>query len=245
MYEFVYKEMYLVEDTHFWYKSLHEIIEYYVKEEYNKSNKNLDIIDVGCGTGKLLTILNKYGNAKGIDYSSKAIDYCKERGLKNVEVNDINEYKFEESAFDLITCIDVLYHSGIEDDIKILKNFYSSLKDNGMLILDLPAFNILWRKHDTAVSGKRRYTRNKLVPELQKIGFKIETQSYRLSFLFLPVLLMKYLEKLRKDDQIKSDLKQPPFFLNWLILQKCRVENQIIKYLNLPFGTSLFITARK
>ena len=245
MHDFLYEETYLNEDSYFWFKSIHKFIEFVVKREFNKFSNSLNIIDVGCGSGKLLTILNKYGKAKGIDCSKKAIDLCKERGLKEVKVEDINYYEFGESNYDIITCIDVLYHSWIKDDIIILNKLYKSLNDNGILILDLAAFNFLRRGHDKAGMGTRRHTRRRIIPHLEEIGYKIEIRSYRLSFLFIPVLVMKYVEKLRKTDEVKSDFKQLPSLINQLLFQMSCLENQIIKYATLPIGTSLFIIARK
>ena len=245
MHDFLYEETYLNEDSYFWFKSIHKFIESVVKRECKQCSNPLNIIDVGCGSGKLLTILNKYGKAKGIDCSRKAIDFCIERGLKDVKVEDINYFEFGESKYDIITCIDVLYHSWISDDIIILNKLYKSLKDNGILILTLAAFNVLRREHDKAGMGKRRYTINNISPHLKGIGYKIEIRSYRLSFLFIPVLVMKYVEKLRKTDEVKSDFKQLPSLINQLLFQMSCLENQIIKYATLPIGTSLFIIARK
>ena len=246
MHKSEYKKIYLLEDKYWWYRALHELIEYQVNKFRCTNKKDLDILDAGCGTGKLLAILNKYGRIKGIDYSKEAIDYCKVRGLKNVEVADLCNYNFGEFLYDVITCIDVLYHSAIEDDIKILSKLYYSLKDNSLLILNLPAFDCLKRKHDTgAAGGERRYRRNVIIPQLIKIGFKIELQSYRLPLLFFPVLMKKYFEKSDKGNQVKSDLKELPFFVNWLLLYLNRLENRIIGKANIPFGTSLFIVARK
>jgi len=245
MYNFLYEETYLIEDSYFWFKSIHKFIELFVKREYKKISNPLNIIDVGCGSGKLLTILNKYGKTRGIDCSRKAITFCRKRGLKEVKVEDINYYEFGESKYDIITCIDVLYHRWIRDDIIILNKLYKSLKDNGIVILDLAAFNFLRRGHDKAVMGTRRHTIRKIIPDLEKIGYKIEIRSYRLSFLFVPALAMKYFEKLQKKDDVKSDFKQLPSLINWLFFQMSCFENKIIKYLNLPIGTSLFIIARK
>jgi len=245
MHNFLYKETYLIEDSYFWFKSIHKFIDFVVKKECQKSNNPLNIIDVGCGSGKLITILNKYCEAKGIDCSKEAIGFCKERGLEKVKVEDINFYEFGESKYDIITCIDVLYHCWIKDDIIILNKLYKSLKPNGILILDLAAFNFLRRGHDKAGMGIRRHTRRTIIPHLEEVGYKIEIGSYRLSFLFIPVLVMKCFEKLQKNDEVKSDFKELPPLINWLIFQMSCFENQIIRYFNLPIGTSLLITARK
>ncbi len=240
-----YQIMYEYEDHYWWYKALHELIEYYVIKERKVKNKILDIFDAGCGTGKLLTILEKYGNTKGVDYSESAIMYCKKRGLKNTEIQDLCNCQFNESKYDIITHIDILCCVEIENEMRIIKSFYNALKPDGVLILNLPAFQCLRRRHDVAVGSHRRYRRNSFVPKLIDIGFGVEIKSYRLPVLFIPILIKKYIELLQKKKEIKSDFIPLPFFVNWFLLQFFRIENQIIKKINIPFGTSLFIVVRK
>ena len=114
-----YRKMYQFEDNYWWYKGLHELVEHYVKKE--SYNKILKIFDAGCGTGKMLSILKKYGDVKGIDYSKDAIDFCRKRKLDNVEIKDLNTWSSNGELYDIIVCLDVLYHSGIKDDMYILK----------------------------------------------------------------------------------------------------------------------------
>ena len=49
-----YEEMYVVEDKHWWYVVLHELVLLFSK--YNFSHQSLDILDAGCGTGGLLSV---------------------------------------------------------------------------------------------------------------------------------------------------------------------------------------------
>ena len=246
MYEDEYTNMYLLEDTYWYYKALHELLEYYVKEFSDSIDKDLRILDAGCGTGKWLTVLENYGGAEGIDYSQEAIKYCRQRGLQNIDVHDIREYEYGENKYDLLTCIGVIYCFEHPHEIPILQSFYRALKPGGILILDSPAFNILMRKHDIAVGGKRRYKRSELIPALTDIGFKIEIQSYRLSFLFVPVLIKKYVEKLQKESHIKSDLRPLPHIVNGSLLFLHRIENGFIKKKwDFPFGTSFLVVAKK
>jgi SAM-dependent methyltransferase len=246
MYEDEYTNMYLMEESYWYYMALHELLEDYVRTFSEKNDQTLNIFDAGCGTGRWLTILEQYGKSKGIDYSPQAIKYCKMRGLNNVRVGNLNENEYGEDRFDIITCIGVLYCFAHPDEIPILKGFYRALKPGGMLLLDSPAFNCLMRKHDIVVGGKRRYRRSELIPILNDIGFKVEVQTYRLSFLFLPVWIKKYVEKLQSNSHIKSDLRPLPRIINGSLLLFHRIENELIKRnWNFPIGTSFLVVAKK
>lgn len=238
-----YATIYKLEKNYWWYKALQELVESYINKIQNK--KKLYILDAGCGAGRMLEILNKYGVAEGVDCSRQAVEFCKKRGLKNVEIGDLNVWSPDKS-YDLVICLDVIYHAGIVDDAKVLKKFHEILNADGKLILNLPAFNILERCHDQQVWGKRRYKKTLTVQMLNNIGFSISKATYRLPHLFFIILIKKAIEKISGSSKVKSDLFQLPSWLNKLFLRINRIENKlIISGINMPFGSSLFLVACK
>ena len=62
----------------FRYQQFNDII-----EKYNLNYKN--IIEIGCGNGDYLSILNKFDlNVYGIEYSKESVKECQNKGLKVV-----------------------------------------------------------------------------------------------------------------------------------------------------------------
>jgi SAM-dependent methyltransferase len=240
-----YIRMYDLESTYWWYKGLHELVEYFVQKKANNEN-NIKILDAGCGTGELLKVLSKYGQAEGFDNSNLAIDFCKKRNLKETFQIDLNEWAPLPEKYDVIICNDVLYHSLIKDDYQVLQNIFIALKQNGILILSLPAFDVLKRHHDYVVMGARRYRKRNVKMYLRSIGFKIEKSSYRLPFMFVVLIVKKMIEKIVHPSDTTSDLKPLPDWLNMILLFFTRIENVLImNNLVFPFGSSLFVIARK
>lgn len=81
---------------------------------------------------------------------------------------------------------------------------------------------------------------------LEEEGFDVEVSSYRLPFLFIIIALRKLLATFESDKTPTSDLKPIPSSLNSLLLMKHRGENTLVyNGISLPFGSSLFIVARK
>lgn len=237
-----YRKMFELENDYWWYRALHELVEHQVK---SIGKSPLTMIDVGCGTGRMMEILRSYGAVEGVDFSPEAIFSSTKRG-NNAQLGDINELKLTPDTYDVILSLDVLCHASITDDIAILGELYRGLSPGGTLILALPAFKLLKRNHDVKVFSKRRYRKKNTMAELQKIGFREIRATYRLPFLFLFILFKKIVERIRVPDATVSDLTPLPRSINALLLFFTRIENTVINAgIPLPFGSSLFIVATK
>jgi len=117
-------------------------------------NKSLQILDVGCGTGRHTIELSKRGyKLKGVDLSSSMLDRAKAKakdlGLKiDFKLMDARKLSFDKE-FDLAIMLCEGGFSLMETDemnFEILKNVTSSLKDKGKFIFTclnglFPIFN--------------------------------------------------------------------------------------------------------
>jgi len=240
-----YEIMYRFEENYWWYVGLHELILFYVNK-YSKGSLDKRIFDAGCGTGKMLEMLSNYTYTEGVDFSEEAVFFSKKRGIKNIKVANLNTWKAKENSYDFIISADVICSIGIENDLIIVDNFMKSLKKGGILILNLPALEVLRRNHDKAVFVAKRYSRKQFEADIQKRGYKINFASYRLPFLFFVILIKKFFEKLLKNKKEESDLKNISKPLNAMLLFINRIENFLLKKgFQLPFGSSLFVILEK
>jgi 2-polyprenyl-3-methyl-5-hydroxy-6-metoxy-1,4-benzoquinol methylase len=225
---------------------LHELVERFIRREARKKAAPLVILDAGCGTGRMLERAARYGAADGFDFSEEALRFCATRGLKNITRQDLNSWQPPMDAYDVIITMDVLCHSTIVSEEDVYKKFHTALKPGGLLIVNLPAFEMLKRQHDRAVHTKKRYTKSPTVKEIKKIGFAIERGSYRVAFLFGIMLVKKTIERITHDASMHSDLTPLPRWLNAVLLFVNRLENVIVgSGIPLPVGGSLFIVCRK
>jgi SAM-dependent methyltransferase len=246
-----YYKMFEFENDYWWYRGLHELVRIYVdklKKENIKAGKDnpLHIFDAGCGTGRMMELLDSYGTVEGIDYSEDAVKLCKERGLELAQPGDLNTWEPPAETYDVIISNDVICTSGVEDDLAVVEKFHKALKPGGIVILNLPAFMALRRRHDIAVFGKRRYRKRKTLDDLKKIGFIPVRASYRLPHLFLFILLQKNLVERFQKGKIESDLKKLPSLINSVLLGMHRIENKMISWgISFLFGSSLILVLRK
>lgn len=242
-----YEEMFAVEDSHWWYVGLHDLVLVLAKKLLPQ--QHLKILDAGCGTGGLLSALSTVGyEVEGLDFSDHALSLCHKRGLQNVFKADINEWEPNHNVYDLITSFDVLSHEWVTDEVKILKSLANGLKENGLIMLNYPAFPILRRQHDKVVMMRKRYTKRSLVQMLSKASFEPIIFSYRIPHAFIILLLLRFYESFRTDHQdSQSDIATtPPILINNILTKTIKVENQVIALgVSIPLGSSLFVAARK
>ena len=112
---------------------------YYLRS-WLPNNKDVTILDMGCGDGKLLYffIKNGYTNVQGVDISHEQVTIAKQACL-TVHEGKVSDFLASNlDTFDLITGIDFLEHLFKDEALRILDLCYTALKTNGRIILQLP-----------------------------------------------------------------------------------------------------------
>lgn len=239
-----YRLMFELEETHWWYRGLHNLLFSSIRGIFNEQRK-ISILDAGCGTGFILKHLSKYGISFGIDISDTAIAYCRERGLTRIARASISCLPFRDESFDLIISTDVFYHMAVENDNEAISEIYRVLRRGGILIVNLPAHNYLKRNHDKKVHTRHRYTRMELDYKLQSNNFKIIKISYRNIFSFLLIFLFKLLHANMTHKEDYTCLKAVWNPLNLVLYSFLRFENLLLRRINIPFGSSIFCISKR
>lgn len=239
-----FKKMYNLEGTHWWFVSKRKLIFSFLRKYYSKKDSGRKILDVGCGTGVILNEFNKYGKAYGIDLSQHALKFCKLRGLKNVTKGSALKMPYQSDYFDIIGCFDVLYHKDVKDDEKALKELYRVCKKGGRIFITDSACKFLFGKHDIASHARTRYSAKEIRQKLKSAGFKIEKLTYYNFFLFPLVFLIRK-SSLLFNSKKSTDLKKENLVINTLLKFIISIERILLKWINFPFGVSLFCIAKK
>lgn len=103
-------------------------------------NKNIAMLDIGCGNGNILYALKLkgYTNLYGIDLDEDAVECCKKQGIL-CEKTDIFDFCWDGNKFDFIMMNHVLEHLPKEKIIAVLCYIKDTLlADNGQLFIRVP-----------------------------------------------------------------------------------------------------------
>lgn len=234
----LYAEMYRQEEYYWWHRAKRALVKQFIP-----AGTRLNILDIGCGTGKLLEELQKNGEVWGVDMSEAAISLCHRRGLTHVRTGKLPGLNLAQ-RFDVIICLDVLEH--IKDDHQAIKNITKLLKPGGKLILTVPAYQWLYSYWDKILHHYRRYSPQQLTRCFLGSGLEITKLSFVYSFLLplvVPFRLVRQKAFAKKTPT--SDFIALPQWLHGFFFALAKIEHFFIQYVNLPFGISLLCIAKK
>lgn len=237
-----YINIYNLSSKHWWYQGMKNISMTLLKK-YVSPKKKIKVLDAGCGTGFMLPHLGIFGDVQGIDISDEALRICHEQKYFMAQKASIDNIPFKDQEFDLAVSLDVLYHLDVKDDLKALKELYRILKNNGYLMIRVPADTVPSSNHDKIVSTRNRYTKKELKNKILEAGFKIKKLTYANFFLFPFAYIKRLFEE--EDNTPVSDIKKTNPLINSLLYKILSHEAKLLKVINLPWGLSIICIAQK
>lgn len=99
-----------------------------------------NVLDVGCGRGEWLELLNKEGiEARGVDRNRVFVEQCRQISLE-VEEHDALAYlgRVDDRSLSALTSFHLVEHLEFEELIRLLDEMIRVLKPGGLLILETP-----------------------------------------------------------------------------------------------------------
>jgi SAM-dependent methyltransferase len=238
-----YAEMYNLESYYWWFVARRQLLEALIKEVAREFTRPI-MLDVGCGTGINYSVMSRYGTAVSTDFSQEALKFSNARGVGDLVRSSIETLPFKDASFEVITALDVLEH--VDDDLKALDELRRIMKENALLVITVPAYGFLWSEHDEALHHRRRYAASELRNKLTRAGLEVERISYYITFLFFPILFMRFLQSIfKKSVQAKTSHIILPRWLNAFLIWILAFERFLLRWVNFPFGVSLVCLARR
>ena len=246
MREDLIRDLFEKEEYYWWPVSKREMVWSLLRQFGCRKNRETCglAVDIGCGGGFNAKVFESDWRVVGADVSTEALRLCKRRGLRRLCKVDMTGFSlpFKTGSFDLVLALDVIEH--VEDDLHALAECNRILKDEGLLVVTVPAFMTLWSPWDEALGHHRRYTAGALSRTARQASLSIARISYGFLFVFPAAILVRFVKRLfqKEADGYSTDFMPLPGIINGLLILMGRVEQFLVARLhcNLPFGLSVF-----
>lgn len=237
-----FERLYGLEEVHWWHATRRRMVLDQVDRRYG-ATADLRVLDVGCGTGRMLSELGRRGLAVGLDLSDEALHFCRERGHERVLKADLLGLPFPDDSFDVVTALDVLEH--IEDHVGALRECVRVLQPGGRMFVFVPAHRWLWSLQDEVSHHFRRYTAPTLRSAVVEAGFTVERLTYVNAFL-LPVIVAGrlWLRALLRFKHVDDENELHPGWSNGVLARIFGAEIGLLRRGDLPIGASLLCVCR-
>jgi ubiquinone/menaquinone biosynthesis C-methylase UbiE len=236
-----------VERDFWWYRGMREIL-FRVLDPVARERTFSRVLEAGCGTGYLSKVLaERYQwNMTAVDLASQGLAYAHGLGVRQPVQADIAALPFPADAFEMVISMDVIVHFPRGEESRPLLEFARILRRGGMLVVRVSALDVLRSRHSMFAHERQRFTKRRLVDQVERAGFKLRRVTYCNSLL-LPVALFKFRvwEPLTSAPPASGVAPVTP----WLDRALClplQIEAAAIRSgLNLPAGQSLLLLAEK
>jgi SAM-dependent methyltransferase len=231
-----------VEDSHWWYRGRRRVLERAIARVDLPAPAR--VLDAGCGSGRNMLELARYGEVAGVELSATSAALARERGVGVIVEGSVLEMPFAADSFDLAVCLDVIEH--LEDDRAALRELRRVLAPGGALLVTVPAYQWLWSGHDEINHHHRRYNRGALLAAAREAGWSCAFATYFNSLLLPVAIALRALDRVNpKTTESSLDLWVPPAPLNWLLQQPLDLEAAAIgRGRAIPAGLSLLAALR-
>jgi SAM-dependent methyltransferase len=242
-----YYSMQAMQTSHWWWRGMRRLYRSTLARFLAPAARR-HVIDVGCGFGANLPVLNDFGSVVGVDISLDALRAISTRPALGLVQSEADALPFRAGAFEVVALLAVVEHA--EHDDRVLTESRRIAKPGAIQILLTSAFMLLWSHHDVANNHYRRYRAKQLDRVERAAGWRILTTSYVNAFVFPAVAVVRIIQRftLQAGNETTSTYDMGPSVqpLNAILEMLLNIETWLITRLGfrLPFGVDVFSVTR-
>jgi SAM-dependent methyltransferase len=240
--------------AHWWYEGRRRILTSVLDEKLDPSSDRR-LLEVGCGSGAMLAMLQRFGTVEAIEPDPGAVAHCQQQlsAVATVVEGSVPGDLRPGADYDVVAAFDVLEH--LEDDAAGLRAIRETLRPGGWLVATVPAFPSLWGRQDELSHHFRRYRRRGLERLASGAGFEIERLTYFNTILFPPIAIIRLAHRVvrrfrrakgeRPLDRSDFDTGPGRSRLGGVLARLFGLERHVLRRADLPVGVSLLLVARR
>lgn len=243
-----YQRFYEVEEGHWWFRALRNVVGDAVRDAGVGSGAR--VLDAGCGTGATAVFLRSTvsPHVVGIDLSPDALAFASRRGLARVCRASINALPFEDASFDAVVNVDVLECDEVHEQ-QACRELCRIVRPGGYLFVVIPAYRWLMSPvHHRAVHASRRYSRARARALWNGCSVDVRRVTHLFATVLPSVAAYRLWRRWRDNGHAgvaQSEIDVPAAPLNALLFRAVSWERRWLRRCDLPFGSSLLVVARK
>ncbi len=234
----------IVSIDHFWFYWRYLTLLKIMKNLDVAPGQSLKALDIGSGNGLLIQQLEK--NTKwvvdGCDINPRFVHSIRSRG-HYFQYNIFDRDESMKGQYDIVFLFDILEHLSDPKFFLECSSFY--VKKGGVLVINVPAFMVLYGAYDRAVGHLTRYTKRTLHPIIDRDIFEIQYSRYWGLSISSLVAMRKALDREGADPQqiIRRGMQTPPAPVNYALRIMARIESVLLP--DPPAGCSLMVALTK
>ncbi|KAA5543631.1 class I SAM-dependent methyltransferase [Roseiconus nitratireducens] len=235
-YALQYRRLY---NQHWWWRSRESVI-LSILDRYAAGRTDLRILDVGCGDGLFFDALLRFGDVQGVEKDPTIVDPIGPHRSR-IHVGPFEASFRPQQPFSAVLMLDVLEH--LDDPWTALRHALTLLRDDGLMVITVPAFNELWTQHDDINHHRIRYTKRSFGKLAEECSLRVDRCEYFFHWVAAAKLGVRLKEKIRPTDPRPAEV--PPAAVNQLLRWGSEIERRLFGWMKLPFGSSLLVVGGK
>jgi len=204
------------------------------------------LLELGCGGGAFALELGAArvgATVVGLDLRAEALAFAQSRAAAGAWVQgDLLKLPFSGPTFALIVALDVVDQTGI-DAGAALTTLRSLLLPDGVALLRVSAHPWLYGPHDVAFGTGRRYSCAEFVTLVRRAGLTPTRVTFANSLLSPAVVGVRLMQRWGAIPFTRELYDEGG--VNRLLGVALRIEANWLRRRNLPWGTSLFVLAKR
>lgn len=211
---------------HFWIRSRFNVI----KSKLKNIDIQSELFEIGCGNGVVMNQIQEHYKITidGCDLNMFALNQIENNkgrvlclDIFDLPTNLIDKYKG-------VFLLDVIEH--IENDSDFLKTSLKYLQKGGLIVINVPAVNLLYSKYDAIQGHKRRYSKKML----RKLFLDCNIEEVSISYwglMLIPIIFIRkiVLNFVKEEKIYTTGFKTPTHIINKLLYKILYIENKILK----------------
>jgi ubiquinone/menaquinone biosynthesis C-methylase UbiE len=229
------------DSQHWWFQSKAALASSMLRRHLPPGLRDARLVDVGAGAGGVTAAMGwRSDRVCAVEGSELLCRHGRDRHTLFAVVGLAERLPLGDRTVGVVTALDVIEH--FERPELVLDEARRVLRDDGLLVVNVPAHQWLWSGADELLGHVQRYTRPILRQQAEAAGFEVLCMSHVFSWLVAPVWLQR---RLTRDPRRQLGLEATSPVIDRAAMVLTALEREVVGRVSLPFGTSILAVMAK